>query len=321
VPPHILSQDSLSIPTDPIPTASEIDLFPVLACPSATSNHDTHDYFGHGSFPEINALLAPYRSATGEDSTLFGAASSIASPSASYSPFDILQNPPYSFTGLHSNSTADGNSDFDALFGKHYHGQSMGYDNFGKNLRSSLTTPRRAPKDPLPTSRSTSSSVESHPTPSTILPALRSQPDDQRLETSSQSSSNAPATTTPPTPASSCKHTPLPKRVLSPSESDDDKPLLHISVDSGHQGIVRILLDSGVDINERDRDGSTALHLAVKMRQDAIIRLLLERGALATVKDSEGKTPTHLAIYSNFETGLKILLNHDANMKKRNRML
>jgi ankyrin repeat protein len=78
-----------------------------------------------------------------------------------------------------------------------------------------------------------------------------------------------------------------------------------------------MLLDSGVDINERDRDGSTALHLAIQMRQDAIIRLLLERGALTSVKDSRGKTPTHLAIYSNFETGLKILLDHDASVEKR----
>ena len=67
-----------------------------------------------------------------------------------------------------------------------------------------------------------------------------------------------------------------------------------------------MLLGSGVDIDERDGDGSTALHLTVQKRQDAIIRLLLDRGALTSVKDSRRKTPTHLAIYSAFETGLKI---------------
>jgi hypothetical protein len=324
VPPRVSSQDLLPLPSplsaDPFPAPGDLDLYPVLAYPSATSNHDTHDYFGHGSFPEFDALLNPYHSTTSDESTLFAAASSIVSPPTSYPPFDTLQHPSYSFTGLDSSSTAAENFGLDALFGRHSRGQSMGDQDFGWNPHSSLATPRRALEEPLPTPGPSTASTESYPAPSTILPGLRPHPEDQHLKTSIQPSRTA--TAAPPTPASSRKHTPLPTRVpsQSPSESgdsSDSKPLLHISIDSGHQGVVRTLLDSGVDINERDRVGSTALHLAVQMRQDAIIRLLLERGALTSVKDSRGKTPTHLAIYSNFETGLKILLDHDASVEKR----
>ena len=186
---------------------------------------------------------------------------------------------------------------------------------FGWNPPSSLTPSRHTLEDAFPTPKPSIASGESQPTPSRILPGLRPHPDDRRKTTSSHPSRSG--TNVPPTPASSRKHTPSPTQVHTPSENGDSKPLLHVSIDSGHEGVVRMLLDSGVDINERDGDGSTALHLAVQKRQDAIIRLLLDRGALTSVKDSQGKTPTHLAIYSNFETGLKILLDHDASVKKR----
>lgn len=302
------------LPTDHFPPAGDLDLFSVPACPSATSNHNTHDYFVHDTFPEIDELLAPYHTATGDENNWFAAASSIVSPPASYPLFDTLQHPSYSFVGLDDNSTADESFGLDALFNNHPHGQSTSDHDSGWNHHSPLAAPRSALEEHLPTLRPTAAFARSHPTPSTNPPVLRPQPDDQPLATPSHQ------TAEPPTPASSHKHIPLPTRVPPPSESGDSGDslaLLHMSVDSGHQGIVRILLDSGVDINERDRDGSTALHLAVHKRQDAIIRLLLERGALTNLKDSRGKTPTHLAIYSNFETGLKILLDHDANARKR----
>jgi hypothetical protein len=302
----------LPFPADIFPPAGDLDLYFCPAYPSAASNHDSldaHGYFDHGSFSETTALPAPYQCTTGNENTLFAAASNMASPPDPSPPFDTLQHSSYSFTGLDSNSTAAESFGLDALFGGHSRGRSTGDEDFGWNdpqSRSSLATLGHALEDSLPVP----ASAESYPAPFTNSPGPRPQPINQRLTKSSQPSHAA--TAAPSTPAPSCKHTPLPTQAPSPSESVDSKPLLHISVDSGHEGIVRLLLDSGVDINERDGDGSTALYLAVHMRQDAIIRLLLERGALTNVKDSKGKTPTHLAIYSNFETGLKILLDHDA---------
>lgn len=87
-----------------------------------------------------------------------------------------------------------------------------------------------------------------------------------------------------------------------------DQSLLHMAIDSGHEGIIRIILDQGVDINERNSDGSTALHMAVQKRQEKILPLLLEKGANANSVDGEGRTPIHIAICSDFQTGLKMLL-------------
>jgi len=59
---------------------------------------------------------------------------------------------------------------------------------------------------------------------------------------------------------------------------------------------VKVLLDYGAGLNDRNRHGLTALHYAVRGGKGPVIKLLLERGADANVKDLEGLTPLlHLA--------------------------
>ncbi|KAH0362719.1 hypothetical protein KCU65_g7870, partial [Aureobasidium melanogenum] len=81
-----------------------------------------------------------------------------------------------------------------------------------------------------------------------------------------------------------------------------------LTVNSGHESIVRILLDEGEDINKQDVNGSTALHIAVLERQDAILQMLLEKRPRLDIADVMGQTPAHLAIYTNSGSGLKLLL-------------
>ncbi|THV74608.1 hypothetical protein D6D28_02447 [Aureobasidium pullulans] len=134
-----------------------------------------------------------------------------------------------------------------------------------------------------------------------------------------------PSDTTPP--ASRQEHSSTTPKILIPSQPpqpqvsagptiypafDPQQSLLHIAIESGHEGIVRILLEEGVDINERNSEGSTALHMTVHKRQENILQLLLDKGANVDIADDKGRKPVHLAIVSDFQTGLRLLLRHKA---------
>jgi ankyrin repeat protein len=68
-------------------------------------------------------------------------------------------------------------------------------------------------------------------------------------------------------------------------------PLLR-AVERGDDGLVRLLIDYGADVNAADsRRGATAVHRAVSRRDLVLIRLLLSRGAHVNARDRYGSTP------------------------------
>lgn len=73
----------------------------------------------------------------------------------------------------------------------------------------------------------------------------------------------------------------------------DKGTLLHTAAFSGHSGIIKKVINEGVDVNAIDEDGNTALHLATCNLKDKAVKVLVENGAgLSTViQNKNGKLP------------------------------
>jgi ankyrin repeat protein len=112
-------------------------------------------------------------------------------------------------------------------------------------------------------------------------------------------------------------------------ETDEGDTALHLvsrgEYDSEEQGVstARLLLERGVDVNARRKDGWTALHWAafngrVYDSQEQGVRtalLLLERGVDVNARDKNGWTSLHLAAFNGRVEVTKVLLDHGANAK------
>ena len=92
------------------------------------------------------------------------------------------------------------------------------------------------------------------------------------------------------------------RQLLATARSEDRHRALALAAQHGHVEIVRFLLDAGEDPNrynpKGNHDHSTPLHQAVWSGHDAVVRLLVERGARVDMKDTiyEG-TPLGWAEY------------------------
>ena len=91
-------------------------------------------------------------------------------------------------------------------------------------------------------------------------------------------------------------------------------PLLRACL-GGKETVIRLLLDSGADIEARTPNKATPLICAAEGRDEAIIDLLLMRGAEVEAEDEFGWKPLHRATTS--KGGIRVaqlLLDHDADI-------
>jgi ankyrin repeat protein len=65
--------------------------------------------------------------------------------------------------------------------------------------------------------------------------------------------------------------------------------------------VIRILKESGADLEGRNKVGSTALHLAAAFGHVAAARQLRSMGADLTVRDDENRTPSKRAFESDYQ--------------------
>jgi hypothetical protein len=78
----------------------------------------------------------------------------------------------------------------------------------------------------------------------------------------------------------------------------------------GNLATVQAFLDRGVDVNARNRDGSTALHAAAVQGQVAVLRSLLEHGADPRIRNDFGHTALDDARSMKREEAVRLLMRH-----------
>merc|ERR1719431_939921 len=88
---------------------------------------------------------------------------------------------------------------------------------------------------------------------------------------------------------------------------------LHVGVNKGHQGVVKVLLELGAYASLQDSEGDTPLHDAISKKRDDMIGLLLEtRGGVGvadvTVTNNNGFNALHHAALRGNPSAIRILL-------------
>ena len=94
-----------------------------------------------------------------------------------------------------------------------------------------------------------------------------------------------------------------------------DTPL-HMSAFKGFTNISQLLIDSGCEINGRNKSGKTPLHSAVVGKNVADIELLLKNNADANIQDYSGDTPLHIS--APFTNISQLLIDSGCNRNLKN---
>ena len=77
--------------------------------------------------------------------------------------------------------------------------------------------------------------------------------------------------------------------------------LLHMAAARGLERVGGVLLQRGVDVNTKNREGWTPLHQAVFRKRPEMVQFLISHGANALVKDKLGNTPLDFAQGEGFD--------------------
>lgn len=92
---------------------------------------------------------------------------------------------------------------------------------------------------------------------------------------------------------------------------------LHDAAKKGEQNKLKLLIDSGVNLNVPDKDGATPLHHAAYLGHDKLVKMLLKAGAKVDYLDDEKCTPLHNACYGGHIACVTDLLAAGADVNAR----
>ena len=83
---------------------------------------------------------------------------------------------------------------------------------------------------------------------------------------------------------------------------------IHTAAQNGHARIVKLLLQSGCDVNLKDGKGSTPLHVSAAKGHAEVVRLLVNHGSDTNAMNNLGWTPIHLATRDGHTDCVELLL-------------
>jgi ankyrin len=80
------------------------------------------------------------------------------------------------------------------------------------------------------------------------------------------------------------------------------------AAEAGHELVIQLLIEHGIDLSFKDSEGYTALHRAVLGSQIEILELLINTDVDWSARDNQGKTALHLAAREGEDAIAKVLL-------------
>ena len=89
----------------------------------------------------------------------------------------------------------------------------------------------------------------------------------------------------------------LSRKIKNPCLVINKNLFLTKAIEDGQLEIVKYLVENGVDINAKDKDGKTTLMKTVENRNLEIVKYLVDNGANVNAKNKNGNTPLILAPY------------------------
>ncbi|KAI3391506.1 hypothetical protein diail_7204 [Diaporthe ilicicola] len=95
--------------------------------------------------------------------------------------------------------------------------------------------------------------------------------------------------------------------------------VLHIAAEGGHEGLIVMLLESGIVVDERDSEGNTALHRATQNGRMRSVEKLLEHGANPNSVNAMGCTPIHIAASLGSVEMVQVLMHYGADLFQKAR--
>ncbi|KAK0516682.1 hypothetical protein JMJ35_001285 [Cladonia borealis] len=112
------------------------------------------------------------------------------------------------------------------------------------------------------------------------------------------------------------------QRAMLEARNENGQTALHVALwgrSRSHRAIFRLLIESGADIEARDKYRRTALHLAVSQKDKGrgFVQALLDMNASHEARDCWGCTPLHTAAASKAENAIVRLLLSGADIEAR----